>query len=313
MLALIDTMNEIKNFDDLASLLIASKEKVRVAIACPEDEHIEYVVSRALNEGIADFILIYVGKLKVEFEKLRLQYPQCVKIFEVIDQDSAAQKAVELVRNGDADVLMKGTMNTDNLLKAVLDKEKGLLETGRILTHIALCQIPSYKKFIVFSDAAVIPYPSFEKFDAILQYTIKVCHSLGILCPNVALIHCTEKVSQKFPNTIDYLQLIKKAEQGIYGKACVAGPMDVKTACDKESGKLKGISSQVVGQADVLIFPDIQAGNVFYKTITLFGKAKMAGILVGTSAPIVVTSRADSSESKYYSLALACFLKHCKF
>lgn len=122
----------------------------------------------------------------------------------------------------------------------------------------------------------------------------------------MALIHCTEKVSEKFPLTLSYEELKANAAKGAYGEVEMSGPMDVKTACDAESGAIKGIVSPVVGKANCLIFPDIEAGNTFYKTLTLFGGATVAGMLVGTSAPVVVTSRADTADSKFYSLATAC-------
>lgn len=296
----------IRSFEDLVNSLHHSGSKKRVAVVCPADGHTEYVVKRSLQEGIADFLFVNSGKCKPEFEELFKVYPENIKIYETESPDDAAQKAVELVRNGDADVLMKGTINTDNLLRAVLNKEHGLLESGRVLSHISVAQIPSYGKFIVFTDAAVIPAPTLEQFDSMLRYAIGVCRNMGVECPKVALLHCTEKVSGKFPHTLSYMELIKRAEEGAYGDVCISGPMDVKTACDAESGKVKGISSPVVGDADILIFPNIESGNVFYKTITLFGKADIAGMLSGTTAPVVVASRADSNESKYYSLALAC-------
>ncbi len=296
----------IRSFEDLVNSLHHSGNKKRVAVVCPADGHTEYVVKRSLQEGIADFLFVTAGKCKPEFEELCKVYPENIKVYETESSDDAAQKAVELVRNGIADVLMKGTINTDNLLRAVLNKEHGLLESGRVLSHISVAQIPSYGKFLVFTDAAVIPAPTLEQFDSMLRYAIGVCRNMGVERPKVALLHCTEKVSGKFPHTISYMELIKQAEEGAYGDVCISGPMDVKTACDAESGKVKGISSPVVGDADILLFPNIESGNVFYKTITLFGKADIAGMLSGTTAPVVVASRADSNESKYYSLALAC-------
>ena len=201
---------------------------------------------------------------------------------------------------------MKGTLNTDNLLRAVLNKEYGLLEKGHVMTHVTVVEIPSYDKLLVFSDAAVCPRPTDEQFKAILGYVLGVCRSLGAESPKVALIHCTEKVSEKFPHTLSYESMKEMARNGEYGDCCVDGPMDVKTACDSDSGAIKGISSPVVGNADALIFPNIESGNVFYKTLTLFAKAETAGMLCGTTAPIVVASRADSGESKFNSLALAC-------
>ena len=141
-----------------------------------------------------------------------------------------------------------------------------------------------------------------------LRYDLEVCRRMGIEAPRVALIHCTEKVNEKFPHTLDYVTLKERAAAGAYGNMYLDGPMDVKTACDAHSGEVKGISSPVVGHADLLIFPNIESGNTFYKTVSLFGDANMAGMLRGTASPVVVPSRADSGNSKYYSLALACEL-----
>lgn len=299
-------MQSTQNFKTLISNLSLLKNRKRVALVCPNDSHTEYVINRGLEEGIADFLLC-TGGTKADFVcELAEKYPDHVSIHEAENPDAAAALAVQIVREGKADVLMKGTINTDNLLRAVLNKEHGLLEKGRVMTHVTVAQIPSYDKFLVFSDAAVIPRPTEEQFDAILGYVVDVCRNLGKEHPNVALIHCTEKVSEKFPHTLSYETLMKKAKEGAYGDVVVDGPMDVKTACDADSGAIKGIASPVVGNADALIFPNIESGNVFYKTITLFGGAETAGMLYGTTAPIVVASRADSGESKFYSLAVAC-------
>lgn len=300
------TMDAIRNFNDLTARLKQAGGRKRVAMACPADPHTEYVVRRALDEGIADFILVCAGQPAPEFAALCRQYPGHAEALTEADADSTARRAVELVRTGHADILMKGTLNTDNLLHAVLDKEHGLLEPGRVLSHVTATFIPAYGKMLVFADAAVIPRPTLEQFDAILCYAAGVSRRLGVERPAVALVNFTEKVNSKFPHSIYYEELKRCAAEGRYGDICVDGPMDVKTALDTESGLIKGIASPVAGYADVLIFPNIESGNVFYKTITLFASAETAGMLCGTTAPVVVASRADSCESKFYSLAMAC-------
>ena len=299
-------MNPIQNFRQLTSYLKSLNHRKRVAVVCPHDPHTEYAVKRALEEGFAEFLLVADKRYVHRAEVIRDEYPSFVKVYEADNMDVAARKAVELIRSGEADVLMKGIINTDNLLKAVLDKEKGLLPKGRVLTHITLAQIPAYPKFIFFSDSAVIPRPTYEQFRAMILYAVSVCHHCGLEEPRVALIHCSEKVNEKFPHTLDYVKLKADAVDGVFGQMQLDGPMDVKTACDLHSGDIKGLSSPVVGNADVLIFPNIESGNTFYKAVSLFARADMAGILQGTVCPVVVTSRSDSSLSKYYSLALAC-------
>ena len=300
------TMEPIQDFATLMSCLHAMGKRKRVAVVCPNDAHTEYVILRSLKEGFADFLLVADTPHLVNANYIYRQFPERVRVYEASSPDKAAQEGVALVREGHADVLMKGIINTDNLLRAVLDKEKGLLPQGNVLSHITVAQIPLYNKLLFFSDAAVIPRPSLQQFDAMIRYDVEVCRCMGIDAPRVALIHCTEKVSEKFSHTLDYLTLKERAEAGCYGPMFIDGPMDVKTACDSHSGEVKGISSPVVGHADILIFPNIESGNTFYKTVSLFGDATMAGMLMGTTAPVVVPSRADSGNSKFYSLALAC-------
>lgn len=300
-------MEPIVNLKALPERLRALGKQVTVAVACPADAHTEEVIERGINERIANFILVAVdGKADVA-QRLHKAHPNLVSLIPATDDDDAARKAVLEVRMGHADVLMKGTINTDNLLRAVLNKEHGILCKGSVLTHIAVADIPSFNRLLFFSDAAVIPYPTYEQFDAIVAYATDTCRSItGKLCPKVALTHCTEKVSDKFPLTLSYMQIKENAANGRYGDINVDGPMDVKTACDAESGAIKGICSPVVGAADIIIMPDIEAGNTFYKTLTFFAGATVAGMLAGTTAPVVVTSRADSADSKFYSLATAC-------
>ena len=222
------------------------------------------------------------------------------------DTDEAARAAVEAVRRGQADVLMKGMLNTDNLLRAVLNKEHGILPQGNVLTHITAAEIPGRDRLLFFTDAAVIPSPTLPQRVAMVEDIAGVCRAFGIDCPRIALIHCTEKTSPKFPLTLDYGQLKEMAAEGRFGHIIIDGPMDVKVACDPHAGALKGIVSPVDGRADALIMPDIESGNVFYKTLTGFVGALTAGMLVGTSAPVVLPSRGDSTRAKLCSLAMAC-------
>lgn len=299
-------MEPIQDFTGLIGRLRSLKKRKRVAVVCPNDAHTEYVILRSLKEGFADFLLVADTPHLINSAYIHRQFPDRVEVYEASSPDKAAQEGVALVREGHADVLMKGIINTDNLLRAVLDKEHGLLPKGNVLSHVTVAQIPLYNKLLFFSDAAVIPRPQLEQFDAMIRYDVEVCRRLGIDEPRVALIHCTEKTNPKFPHTLDYVTLKERAEAGTYGVMFLDGPMDVKTACDSHSGEVKGISSPVVGHADMLIFPNIESGNTFYKTVSLFGDANMAGMLLGTTAPVVVPSRADSGNSKFYSLVLAC-------
>ncbi len=276
-------MEPIRDFKQLTEHLKNLNCKRRVAVVCGHDDHTQYAIRRAQEEGFAEFIM-----------------------FENTDPDVAAREAVQCVRSGGADVLMKGIINTDNLLRAVLDKERGLLPQGRVLTHLSVAQIPTYHKLLFFSDAAVIPRPTLQQRIEMIGYAIDSCHRFGIEQPRISLIHCTEKVSPKFPHSLDYVNIVELAENGEFGDVIIDGPLDVKTSCERSSGDIKGIVSPIDGDADVLIFPNIESGNAFYKTVSLFSHADMAGLLQGPVCPIIVTSRSDSGETKYYSLAMGC-------
>lgn len=286
-----------------------------IALVCPHDQHTENVMERALQAGFARFAVTTYGQLASQrLDALIRRYGHEVEVVECDDADDACRKAVALVREGRAEILMKGLVGTDQLLHAALDKQRGILEQGRVMTHLTLAEIPAWPttqvhttpRMLLFSDAAVIPCPDIGQLDAIVGYCAEACRRLGVAVPRIALTHCNEKVNAKFPVTLHYEEIKRRAAEGRYADAIVDGPMDVKTACDAESGDIKGIHSPVAGQADAIVFPDIEAGNTFYKTVTLFAHATTAGWLAGTTVPVVLTSRADSELSKYYSLMLAC-------
>ena len=276
----------ITTFDELEAHLKSLRPQKRVAVVCPSDDSTRQALALAQRAGIAT-----------------------ARTFCADDPTEAARQAVEAVRRGEADVLMKGFVNTDVLLRTILHKETGLLQTGKVMTHIAMAQLPGYPKLLLFTDAAVIPYPTHEQRVAQVGYVAHFCHRLGIAQPRIALIHCSEKVdARNFPYTARYDEVKALATQGAFGSCTVDGPLDLKTSCSPHSMAVKHIASPIAGSADALVFPDIEAGNLFYKTITLFCQARTAGVLQGTQVPVVLPSRGDSAEAKYLSLCLACLL-----
>ena len=276
-------MKAIQCFDELVDHLQRTNVRRRVAVVCP-DEGTRAAVERAVQAG-------FVNPVWVEDE----------------DVDAAAARAVALVRQGEADVIMKGLINTDNLLKAILNKETGILPRGQVLTHLTCAKVPQYDKLLFLTDVAVIPYPTSEQREQQLLYILALCRKMGVSEPRVALISCSEKVNPKhFPCTVEYRELVEKSQTGAFGPCIVDGPLDLKTALSAAALHKKGLHSPLEGRSDAIIFSDIQAGNVFYKTITLFCEAQTAAILQGPQVPVVLTSRADSPDNKYYSLALAC-------
>jgi phosphate butyryltransferase len=310
-------MEPIKTFGQLTAHLKRHGKRQRVAVVCGRDASSQYAIMRALKEGIAEFILVGdASKLDI-YPELN-NYEEFVRKVDIPNPDEAVREAIRLIRAGEADILMKGIINTDNLLRAVLDKEMGLMpETAadgtapkHVLTHMTMMQIPTYHKLLFFSDAAVIPYPKLEQRIATIGYDVDVCRRFGIAQPRIALIHCTEKVSEKFPVSLDYVEILRRAKEGIFGDVIIDGPIDTRCACDRESEAVKGIASPLGGDTDILIFPDIEAANCFYKAVTLFAHADMAGMLQGTRCPVVLPSRSDSGLTKFYSLAMACQANH---
>lgn len=298
-------METIKSFEDMVIHLAQRNDRKRVAVVWAADRNSQVSVARALEIGFIE--AIFVGcQAEVEANESIMRYASHVSFIPADDRDEAARISVKLVRDGGANILMKGLINTDNLLHVVLNKETGILPRGHVLTHITAARLPEYEKLLFFSDSAVIPYPTQDQRIQQIRYMLFVCRALGIEEPKISLIHCTEKVNEKyFPFTVGYREIVDMAERGEFGRCIIDGPLDLKTSVSPESMRIKGINSPIGGEADALIFPDIEAANVFYKSITLFLGVETAGVLQGTMAPVVLPSRSDSKLCKFYSLALA--------
>ncbi len=297
-------MEQLKSFKQLIQYLHRQSKRKRMVVVNPVDNHTQEALRMALEQGVVQCIMVG-DEEQLSQTICANNYPENVEIIHFQDVEEAARHAVLMCRNGEADILMKGLINTDDLLRAVLDKQQGILPAGNVMTHISAVEIPGYDKLLFFSDAAVIPRPTVHQRIEIITYAINVCHQFGIEQPRIALTHFTEKVSAKFPISLDYVNIVELAEAGEFGDVLIDGPMDVKSACEVKSAALKGVASCIEGRADVLIFPNIESGNTFYKTVSLFTKAQMAGMLQGTMCPVVLPSRADSSESKFNSIAFA--------
>ncbi|MGD9929877.1 MAG: bifunctional enoyl-CoA hydratase/phosphate acetyltransferase [Mangrovibacterium sp.] len=231
--------------------------------------------------------------------------------FEIIDannEDDAALTAVKMVNSGKADLIMKGLISTDKYMRALLNKEFGLLPHKGVLSHVSVVENPSYHKLLIVSDVAVIPYPDFSQKVAMANYLIQTAHVLGIDNPKVAVIAATEQVLPSIPACVEAAMLAKMAERGQITGALVDGPMALDVALDRESAEIKKISSPVAGDADCLLFPNIDAGNVFYKMSAKWCRSEQAAVVVGARVPAILSSRGDSTQTKLYSIALAALL-----
>lgn len=301
-------MKRISSFAELTAHLQSVNNRKRLAVANAVDSHTLDAVLLAVEKGIVEAFLI--GDVAaIESPELFEHNPSpFIHIIDMPDVKQATLEAVRMVREGEADILMKGLVNTDIILRAILDKEKGLLPPGRVMTYNAALEIPGYHKLLFFSDPAVIPSPSLEQRTAMIKYAIASAHKFGIEQPKVALIHATEVANPKIHYMQDYLDIMDAWRKGEFGDVIMDGPLDVFLALDKERGSIKNVPTPVLGDADILIFPNFEAANVFYKGVSLFGGAEMGGLLQGPDKPVVMTSRSESVQSKFYSISIACIL-----
>jgi len=301
-------MSQIKKLDQLAEHVRNSGAKTRIAVAAGEDVNTLSSLGRAAEEGFVQGILL--GN-RERIKQLCTREGLDPKLFEIIgatDAKDATVKAVRMVRSGEADVLMKGMVGTDTFLKAVLDKEQGLLPKKAVMSYVCALEIPRYHKLLFISDTAVLPYPDLDQKIAMVRYSVAMARLFGIKKPRVALVTSTEKVSPNLPNTLEYAMISKMAERGQIKNCIIDGPLDVFLACDPSAGAVKGVETPIAGDADILIFPDLESANSFYKGLMLFAGAELAGLIQGTIKPVVVMSRSESAASKYYCIALACLM-----
>ncbi|QCJ43389.1 phosphate butyryltransferase [Bacillus sp. S3] len=283
-----------------------------VAVAAAEDVEVIEAVLDAAGRNLAQFIL-FGNKEKItsliEMKKHEPFRHNNIKIVESGSIATAAELAVRAVSNKEADVLMKGNVQTNILLKAVLNKEYGL-RTGNVLSHAAFFEIPGYNRFIIVTDAAMNIAPDLMQKAQIIHNTVSLAKSVGIDNPKVAPIAAVEVVNPAMQATVDAAALTMMNKRGQIPGCIVDGPLGLDNAVSALAAEHKGISSEVAGKADILLVPAIEVGNALYKSLIYFAKAKVGAVIAGAKAPIVLTSRADSAESKLYSLALAlCCVK----
>ena len=295
----------MKTFDEVYELLKANPKR-RLAVAWGVDEHSVCAASMAIDAGFCEATLYGDRKM---IEAVCAKENIDINKFNIVDvpvELKAIQAAVTAVHNGEADVLMKGLCSTDKYMRGILNKEWGLLPPKDVLSHISVMQHPNYPKFLVFGDMAVIPLPDFKQKTAILKYIVNVCKSLGVANPKIAAVAATEQMLDGMPACVEAAMLAKMADRGQL-PGLVDGPLALDVAINKEAAAIKKLKSEVAGDADGLLFPNIESGNVFYKSNTmLVPGVRTAAFVAGASAPCVLSSRADSIDTKLNSIALAC-------
>lgn len=296
----------LTSFEQIFEELRSRGTRKRMVAAWGVDGHTVAAASKAVDLGLADVTL--VGDENLIAAACSEEGIEVAKFTVVHNPDElkAVAQAVQMIREGQGDFLMKGLCSTDKFLRAILNKETGLLPPKGTLTHCTTLEIPSYHKLLFVGDVAVIPAPDLKQKQIIMECLIRTAKSVGVQKPKVALIAATEQVLSSQPATVEAALLAKMADRGQI-KGCVAdGPLALDVAIDQESVRIKGLESPVAGDADCLLFPNIESGNVFYKANSkLVPGVRQSGILVGAKVPCVLSSRADSIDTKLNSIAIA--------
>ena len=293
----------IRSLETLRTSL-GEQGRSKLAVAVAQDAEVLLAVDAAYKLGIASAILVGdEGEIRAIAEKLNISMDNYQIVHEA-DKVEACRKAVKLVRDKDADVVMKGIVDTSIILKAVLDKEIGLRQSP-VLSHVAVFEVPGYDRLFYLSDAAMNIAPDLEAKKHILMNTVQVAHALGNENPIAACLCAVEKVNPKMQATLDAAALVEANKAGQITGCTVIGPLALDNAISVEAAHHKGITDPNAGHADILLVPAIEVGNVFYKSMVFMARAKNAGVIVGAKAPVVLTSRADSDETKLNSIALA--------
>ena len=299
-----------RNFDDLLKRVNNCKKK-KLAVAVAQDEPVLEAVKAAKEKGIADAVLVGdLEKIKEIANKINMD----INEFEVVDEknvNKAALEAIRLVSSGKADMVMKGLVDTATFLRSVLNKEVGL-RTGKLMSHVSVFEIEGIDRLILLTDAAFNTYPDLKAKIQILNNSVDVAQACGIDMPKVAPVCAVEVVNPDMPATVDAALLSKMNDRGQIKGCIVDGPLALDNALSEEAAEHKGIKGKVAGKADILLLPNIEAANVMYKTLTYTSKSRNGGLLVGTSAPVILTSRADSIETKVHSIALAALVAEAK-
>ncbi len=298
-------MLAIRSFSELTSHLQQLSQHKKLVVVNPADANSMEAITRAVDMG---FVSVQIIGNPEDYDIQLLEKQQDIQFIDCSDPVVASTMAVEMVKSGAADILMKGLVNTDILLHAVLKKGTGLVPFGNVVTFIAAIEIPGYPKLLFITDPAVIPEPNVRQRTAIIRYAIDTAKNFGISKPKVALLHGTEKMNPKLNFMSDYKKMLELGQAGEFGDAIVAGPLDLFLAINPELGKIKQVDTPIAGDADILIFPSFVSANIFYKSMVTFAHAEIGGMLFGTEKPVVLTSRSDSAATKFNSIALACLM-----
>ncbi|MCQ2511844.1 MAG: phosphate butyryltransferase [Lachnospiraceae bacterium] len=293
-------------FDEIIKQLEGKEKLSRVVVAAANDDHTLGAVKMAVERGVAKSILVgHADAIKKVCTEIGLNVPE-EDIIDTPDDEAAAWKAVDLIHEGKAEVLMKGKLDTSVYLKAVVDREHGLRNPGSgTISVFTAHEIPSKGRIYVPVDGGMVNYPTLEQKRDIIQNTVDAMRSLGWDCPKVGILACKEKVDPKMPETLEADELKQMWKRGEITGCIVDGPVSFDCACDKEIAEFKGYNSSIAGECDILLTPNIHAGNILGKAMMVLCGSRLGGFLVGTTHPVVFSSRGSSSDEKFVSICLA--------
>ena len=299
-------MGEIKKLADIV-VEARAKGRKKMAVAYGQDSHTLEAVYAAYKEGLVDPILY--GDNAV-IEQVCAEHGIDVSVFTIVDEKvdvKCVAQAVQAVASGEADVLMKGLVTTEKYMRGILNKEAGLFPPKAVLSHVSVIEMPVYPKLLIVSDIAIIPLPDMKQKMQMIGYLAQTANSLGIKTPKIACIAPAETLNPNIPSAVEGALLSKMADRGQLGNVMVDGPLSLDVALFKEVAEHKKVKgAPFAGDPDCLLFPNLESGNVFFKAASHLCHGELAAMVVGTNKPCVLTSRGDSSQSKLYSIALAC-------
>ncbi len=305
-----EKINMIRSFAELAEAAKSTEKKMVVAVVEAHDEHTMEAVCNAHNDGMIEAILI--GK-EEEIRRIAAEQGEDLSAIEIIPTESleeSLQKAVDCVKSGRADAIMKGRLETAQFMKAVVKKENGLLKGGRI-SLVGLYEHPSYPKLLAITDQGMNTYPDLDEKKDLIINGVQMLHALGVMCPKVACLCAVEKVNPKMPETVDAYELKQMNQRGEIPDCIVEGPISFDLAIKKGAAAVKDFDSPVAGDADLLLVPSITCGNALAKCMTDYSGAVTAGTILGAKCPVILTSRSAEVSDKYYSIALAAYTAAC--
>lgn len=294
----------LRNFQDIVRKAKELDGEITISVAAAQDRDVLLAIKAAQDIGLGKAILVGDADL-IKPLMIEIGLSPDTPVVHEPDMTKVSLTAVALVKQGKAQVLMKGLVNSSDFLRAVLHSQEGL-RTGRLLSHLACLEVPGQEKLLFVSDGGMNISPTLAEKKDILINSLLALHNAGIKCPNVAVLTANEMVNPKMTATVDAQALVELNTAGELPLCIIEGPIAMDVAVSPEAGKHKGIASKIAGQADLFLVPNIETGNVASKILIHFAKAQMAGIVLGATNPIVMTSRAETPEGKMYSMALAC-------